>query len=134
MDQNIINEIIHKDKQRKKPGQPSKAIKYPNERLDIAKKIFKILGVTKNNKTITLNTLPIGTQEDILDLEKDIKLYFNAGGWTVFKKGVEIDKAYMSITRNVMKEVGVIMINSTKYIKGQHFSCYTFEADDNIYE
>ena len=134
MDQNTINEIIYKDKPRKKPGQPSKAVKYPQERFDIAKKILKILGVTKYNRTITLNTLPIGTQEDILDLEKEVKLYFNAGGWTVFKKGVEIDKCYLSIVRNVMKEVGVFMTNSTKYVKGQHYSCYTFDADDKFYE
>jgi len=134
MDDNLVNNIVNKDKPRKKPGQPSKAIKYPQERLDIAKKILKILGVSKDNKIITLNTLPIGTQEDILDLEKEVKLYFNAGGWTVFKKGVEVDKCYLSIVRNVMKEVGITMINSTKYIKGQHYSCYTFEVNNNLLE
>ena len=125
MDNNII---------KKKPGQPSKAIKYPNERLDIAKKILNILGINKDNKVLTLNNFDIELQQEILNLEHDIKKYFNAGGWAVFKKGKEVEKAYMSITRNVMKEVGVIMTNSTKYVKGQHYSCYTFDADDNLYE
>lgn len=30
----------------KKPGQPSKAIRYPNERKMVAKKILDILGIT----------------------------------------------------------------------------------------
>jgi hypothetical protein len=119
---------------KKKSGQPSKAVKYPNERLNMARKILKILNITKDNKTLILNNFDVELQQEILDLEKDIKLFFNAGGWAVFKKGKEVEKAYMSITRNVMKEVGITMINSTKYIKGQHLSCYTFEINDNFFE
>ncbi len=43
----------------KKPGQPSKAIKYPEERMNIAKKILKIINITKENKTIILNNFDI---------------------------------------------------------------------------
>jgi len=125
MDNNII---------KKKPGQPSKAIKYPNERLNVAKKILNILGINKDNNTLILNNFDIELQQEILDLEKDIKLFFNAGGWAVFKKGKDVEKAYMSITRNVMKETGITMVNSTKYIKGQHLSCYTFEINDTFFE
>ena len=117
----------------KKAGQPSKAIKYPKERLDIVKQIFIILEVTKNNKTITLNTLPNGTQESILDLENQIRKYFNTGNWSVFKKGVEVNKCYISIIKNVMKNVGITIINSTKYVKGIHYSCYTFEINDDFF-
>ena len=117
---------------KRKRGQPSKAVKYPNERLDIAKKILKIIKITKDNKTIILNNFNLEQQQEILDLENEIRKYFNAGNWTVFKKGVEVEKCYLSIIRNVMREVGIIMINSTKYVKGQHYSCYTFEINDEL--
>jgi len=127
--ENTTNNII-----KKKPGQKSKAIKYPIERKEIAKKILKIIGITNDNKTLILNDFDIDLQQEILDLEEDIKKYYNAGRWAVYKKGgKEVEKAYLSITRNVMKENGVIMINSTKYINGKQLSCYMFELTDDFF-
>jgi len=110
----------------------SKASKYIKERLTIAKKILNILGITKENKTIIINDIEIELQQKILNMETEIKMFFNAGKWNVFKKGKNSEKAYIYITKNIMKEIGIIMINSTKYLNGKNIACYEFKVNDDL--
>jgi len=114
----------------KKPGQPSKAIRYPNERKMVALKILNLLGVTKDNNIFKLNDKTTAIQESILNLEDEIKIYFNVGKWPFFKKNTDIEKCYLSIVKSVMKEVGIEMTNIYKYVKGERLSCYQFNIDN----
>ena len=117
----------------KKPGQPSKAIRYPNERKMVAFKILNLLGVTKDNNIFKLNDKTTDMQESILNLEDEVKKYFNAGGWNIYKKGIEVEKAFISVTKHVMKEVGIKVVHSQAYDKGVIYSLYHFIVNDDIF-
>ncbi len=117
----------------RKPGQPSKVIRFPNERKMVAKKILDILGITKDNNIFKLNNKTTAMQESILNLEDEVKKYFNAGGWNIYKKGIEVEKAFISVTKHVMKEVGIKVVHSQAYDKGVIYSLYHFFIDDDIF-
>jgi hypothetical protein len=116
----------------KKRGQPSKAIRFPNERMMVAKKILNILGITKDNNIFKLNDKTTRLQQSIFDLEPEVRKYFNAGGWNIYKKGIEVEKGFISVTKHVMKEVGVKVIHSQTYEKGIVYSLYQFDVSEDI--
>jgi len=109
-------------------GQQPKILKFQEERLNIAKKILSILNITSIDNTIIVKDICEGTQQEIFNLEDEIKIYFNVGHWTYFKKNINPDKNFISLTKRVMKDVGIPMVNSYKYINGKQLSCYSFEV------
>jgi len=115
---------------RKKPGQQAKSLKYQEERFNIAKQILFFLNITNTNNTIVVKDVSEEIQTQILSLEEDIKKYFNVGHWTYFKKTINPDRNFISLTKKVMKDVGINMISSVKYSKGKHSACYTFNVND----
>ena len=118
---------------KKKTGQVSKAIRFINERKNIVKDIIKTIGVTRENNTMIVKNMRTTIQQTILDMEDNIRKYFNAGGWHVFKKGVEVERPFLSIIKKVMNEMGIELIHFHKHIKDEVLSCYIFNFTDNTY-
>ena len=121
----------NKTDQISKAGQPSKAVRFPKQRLQIVKNILNTIGITKDNNILILKSMDTDIQEKILNMENDIRRYFNAGGWHVFKKGVEVDRPCVSIIKRIMKEMNIEVIHYNKYNKNEILSCYLFNFDDN---
>ena len=118
---------------KKKTGQASKAVRFVNERKKIVNDIIKTIGITKENNTMIVKNMRTTIQQTILDMEDDIRKYFNAGGWHVFKKGIEVERPFLSIIKKVMNEMGIELVHFHKNIQGEMMSCYLFNFTDNTY-
>jgi hypothetical protein len=108
-----INNIQRKTKQNK----------YILERKQIIDKIFDILEINNNNKYFNINELDenINKQNEILNLKDEIHTYFLTGNWKCFKKGIEIDRPYLSIIKHIFRHENINFILSRKMIKGKTF-------------
>ena len=73
-------------------------------------------------------------QQQLLDLEDEIKRYYNVGKWPAFKNNTEIDKTYLSIIKSIMKEHNIKMTNFRKYENSNNISCYIFENYNDIFK
>lgn len=91
---------------------------YPIEREEILNKIFEILNINKNNNTFSLGDLDSDEkiQNQILELENDIKKYFICGSWFCFAS-LNVKRKVLSIIKNIMKVMNYKMISKRKLIK-----------------
>ncbi len=99
---------------------PKSIDKFTNERKEILQKIFNILEISDNNKTLSLKKLDEdeNKQKSIIELENDIKKYFVCSRWTYFSnKKREFKRNYLSLIKAIMKDLDVKMISSTLIIK-----------------
>ena len=85
-----------------------KHIKYIAERQVILQKIYNIIGITKTKNFFYSHTIVQNEemQKQIMLLYDEIPKYFSIGRWAVFVKK-DMDKPYMSLIRNIMKEMDV---------------------------
>jgi len=118
---------------KKKTGQASKAVRFVDERKKIVKDIIKTIGITKENNTMIVKNMDTDIQKTILNMEDTIRKYFNASGWHVFKKGIEVERPFLSIIKKVMNEMEINISHCNNYIKGEVLSCYLFNFRDNTY-
>lgn len=91
---------------------------YTNEREIILYKIFDILNINENNNTFSLGDLDSDQkiQNQILELESDIKKYFLCGSWFCFASS-NVKRKVLSIIKNIMKVMNYKMISKRKLIK-----------------
>jgi hypothetical protein len=94
---------------------PKSIDKYTNERTEVLHKIYSILGISENNKMISLKQLDEdeNKQKSILDLEADIKKYFVCSRWTYFSnRKREFKRSYLSLIKAIMRDMKVKMASS----------------------
>jgi hypothetical protein len=91
---------------------------YANERQIILEKIFEILDINENNNTFYLKDLDNDKkkQNQILELELDIKKVFECHSWACFVK-INMKRKYLSIIKYIMKNMNCNMIAKRKLIK-----------------
>jgi hypothetical protein len=96
---------------------------YTNERQIILNKIFEILDINENNNTFYLGDLDADEekQNQILELEVDIKKNFVCGSWACFAND-NIKRKVLSIIKNLMKAMNFNMIPKRKLIKKDNIS------------
>lgn len=122
----IDNDIKNQDNNIKNPEleiqiQPKKRVKnkekiFKTQRKEILDKIINITGSTFYTHDIDTN---IEKQTKILELEPQIKQYFNVSNWSAFKntKQLGVGKRPISIIRSVLKDTGVEYQNRSFALK-----------------
>ena len=98
---------------------PKKVDNYDNERNDILKILFNILNINNNN-TFSLKNLDnnIEQQTKILELIPSIKKYFICSKWSCFnKKLLNSERLYLSIIKNLLKNMNYIILPVRKHLK-----------------
>ena len=108
-----------------------KNIKYSNEQNDILNKIYNIIGLDENKRSFYTHEFDYDEDKRKLveDLSEDIKKYFSASLWSCFNKKKKLDKQYISLIKNIFKDLKIQYnsqsckikkdnkyINSTQYI------------------
>jgi hypothetical protein len=102
---------------------PKKVEQYSEERENIIKKIFSILGINEENNMFSLHKLDhdIDKQSEIIALEDEIKKYFLCGEWSCFKKKDIIKRRWLSIIKYVIKNTGYRIISSNIVSKSDDY-------------
>lgn len=102
MDNLVINK---KSTPNQKPGPLSKELKYPTERQAVYDKLWAILGITNEKMEFDMTALEKDKvrQQQIIDLQNDVRKYFNATAWPFFSKPDLKDK-YISLIRSLLKQ------------------------------
>lgn len=97
---------------------PKDISKYEEQRKEVLNKLFIILGINENNNYFELKKLNnnIEMQNKILELEPEIKKYYNYSHWECFKK-YEMKKRYMSFIRYIIKNNDYKLVSNRKTIK-----------------
>lgn len=91
-----------------KGGRPRKDVIYAKERKDILDKILNILSISKTGDIFYIDDLDgdVEKQNQILELEDDIKKCFSASGWKCLaEEGVL--KKYVSIVKYILKHMNI---------------------------
>lgn len=90
-----------------KGGRPKKDLAFEEEKQQVLDKLFKIIGITDDNKIFYFTDIENdeNKQKEILDLENDVKLYFNYSGFSYFSK--KLDRPYLSLAKSIMKSMNV---------------------------
>lgn len=83
---------------------------YVEQRNEILNRIYDVLQITETNKVFFSDFVE---REEIanaiLELEEDIKRYFNVSTWSSFKKNVVIkNNRALSIVKSVLKDMNVL--------------------------
>jgi len=96
---------------------PKDISKYSKEREEILLKIFNILGINEHNNNFELKKIDedIEMQNKILELEPDIKKYFNCSRWSCYASS-NVKKKYLSLIRYVLKTMNYDIISKRKMI------------------
>jgi len=91
---------------------------YTKEREVILNKIFEILNINENNNTFFLSDLDSDKkiQNNILELESDIRRYFVCCQWACFNNK-NIKRKVLSIIKNIVKIMEYSMISNRKFRK-----------------
>jgi len=100
-----------------------KSDKFTNNQFDILNKIFDILDINDNNNTFFLSDLDnnIKLQNNILELENDIKTYFACSTWASFSN-YNVKRKVLSIIRNLIKNMDYCVISKRKFRKKDNIS------------
>lgn len=102
------NNNIKKSIEKNKGGRPNKDLKYAKERKMVLDNLLNILNVTKDNNIFYIDDLEKNNiqQQQILDLEEDVKKFFSCSTWTYFVRS-DIDKKYISLTKSILKNMEI---------------------------
>ena len=98
------------------PKPTTKRTKYVNERSELLKKLYFILGITDTNRIFYLDDLEknVEKQNQILALIPDVKQYFTYGTWAYFSKPDTQSKPYLSLAKSVIKDMGIKTLSITE--------------------
>jgi hypothetical protein len=93
---------------------PKQVNKYDKERKEVLNKMFQILGINESNNKFLLHELDadIDKQNQILELEPDIKKYFICGSWSCFRTP-DIKRKPLSIIKCLLKEMDYVVLSSS---------------------
>ncbi len=93
---------------------PKKVELYNEERQNIINKLFEILEINNNNNFFSLQKLDedIEKQKQILDLEPDIKKFFNCSRWTCINKK-NVQRKWLSIIKYLFKDMNILYSSLT---------------------
>ena len=111
---------------------PKRVDKYNNERNEVLKKLFDILNINNINNTFSLRYIDnnIELQQQILELIPNIKNYFICSKWSCFnQKLLKSERLYLSIIKNLMKNMNYMILPVRKHLKDSNNICYR----DTIY-
>lgn len=91
-------------------GRPLKSVKYKEEQASVIAKLNKILGITETNSIFHFSDIDnnIEKQNQIKELEIDVKKYYNYGGWSYFAKEIK-ERKYMSLVKTLYDNAGYTM-------------------------
>jgi hypothetical protein len=113
---------------------PKSIQNYTIEREELLKKMLEILGITEENKMLSLKKLDEDEekQKQIINLIDDIKKYFICSKWAYFSnQKKEFKRLYLSLIKAVMKDMNVKMHPSFLHIrtgtKMKYETFYIFE-------
>ena len=100
---------------------PKVVDKYTKERQELLDKMFSILGINENNNKFLLHELDNDEkkQQDILNLEPEIKKYFICGKWGCFTDPT-IKRKYLSFIKNVFKTMNYEVISVRRLVKNNN--------------
>ena len=87
---------------------PKKVELYNEDRQIIINKLFEILEITEFNKSFSLHKMDdnIEKQQQVLDLEQDIKKYFICSKWTCIHKK-DVQRKWLSIIKYVFRDMDI---------------------------
>jgi hypothetical protein len=104
---------------------PKQVNKYIQERNDILNKLFSILGINESNNTFLLHELDsnIDKQNQIFELETEIKKFFLCGKWSCFKDP-NMKRKYLSFIKHMMKDMGYEIFSVRKFFKNDDNTNY----------
>lgn len=114
-DNNIIQTEIEIPIQLKKRVKNKEKI-FKTQRKEILDKILVITGTTFHTHDIDTN---LDKQQKILELEPQIKQYFNVSNWSAFKNTKQLGdgKRPISIVKSVLKDMGIEYQNRSYVLK-----------------
>ena len=114
-DNNIIQNELELPKQQKKRVKNKEKI-FKTQRKEILDKILLITGMTFHTHEIDTN---LNKQTEILELEPQIKQYFNVSNWSAFKNTKQLGdgKRPISIVKSVLKDMGIEYQNKSYVLK-----------------
>jgi hypothetical protein len=97
---------------------PKQVDKYDKERKEVLNQIFQILGINEANNKFLLHELDanVEKQNQILELESNIKKYFICGKWNCFTDS-NVKRKYLSIIKCLLKDMGLQIMITTNIIK-----------------
>lgn len=102
---------------------PKKVEQFENERKEVLNKMFQILGINEQNNMFSLHKID-GDQEKqnaIINLQDDIKKYFLASRWTCFNKADNCKRIWLSMIKNVVKDMGYNITSSNIVSKSDDY-------------
>jgi len=101
-----------------KGGRPSKTKEYEKNRLDVLKKLNKILDVDDidNGDFFYLDQIDEDKQNQVLALADEIKLYFLYAKWPYFKNR-DVTRPFLSLIKSVYKSMGFDVRLSNNYVR-----------------
>jgi hypothetical protein len=107
IDNIIINNNIIEDVNKKKTHRFKNKV-YKNEQNDILKKIFDIIGITKDNNIFHSHIIDNdeSIQNKILEFNDIFKVYYKVSSWPAYKK-FDIERRYLSLLKSLLKEMDV---------------------------
>ena len=81
---------------------------YKNEQNDILKKIFDIIGITKDNNIFYSHIIDNdeNIQQKILEFNDVFKVYYKVSSWPAYKK-FDIERRYLSLIKSLLKEMDI---------------------------
>ena len=87
---------------------PKKVELYNEDRQIIINKLFEILEITEFNKSFSLHKMDdnIEKQQQVLDLEQDIKKYFICSRWTCINKK-DVQRKWLSMIKYVFRDMDI---------------------------
>lgn len=80
--------------------------KYESDRRVVLQKVLNILQLSKNKDIIFMESITDNQKKQILELDKDVKKYFNYVRWSYFG-ATKPDDAYLSLAKSIMKDLGL---------------------------
>jgi len=112
------NYSINKEPKKITRQRPTKKELYKKEREEILNKINSILGISKDNNNIYLYDIENDEEkkQKILALSEDVKKYFKAGDWGVFKTELCKNNAIL-LFKSIYKEINYQILAKNAYIK-----------------
>jgi len=125
-----INIITNKELDDPTKGERFKKYRYMNERKELTKKLLQLLGINSSNKMFNNIDINEETQTAIMKLIPNVQKYYAVTKWYYFHKSKKSnDKPYISISKNILKDMDIKIISSTKRKKiNEKYVTYTLYA------
>ena len=91
-----------------------KKVMYAQEQKEVLAKLYKIIGITEENKKVFYNEIDEQQQQDILALDVDCKKYFSASSWNYFSKNPKT-RRHLSLMKSILKSMKIKTEKILKY-------------------